>query len=246
MKQILSIAFILLTASSFGQMTDKFEPFNRSDYPKEKYQITSDSFLIKNILIEIYQVRPLNTNLHDNLFTYCRAWLTVKKDNKEIYQRLFKSIQPVGACHGLFIPLEQPRNDYFILSKLGDYDGRIFIIDSIGNVTEKLGGEFYVSKDKRYLFSNYYSDGSGLTVYDLTKGICLFSQTIDPYLGEWYFQDNKYVNQFNNLAFDLVTNKLVPSKFKSENLKSENKLPSYNDKEHRRFCNCGLELLPGH
>jgi hypothetical protein len=250
MKTILISVFMILTTLSFGQDIDKFEPFNSCDYPKEKYQIMSDSFRLNKILIKIRQVKTRNPNSGDKTFFYCRAWLTVSKENKSIFQRFFKSIEPLGGCSGLFISPEQPRKDYFVVSKLGDYDGRIFIFDSFGNVTEKLGGVFFVSNDKRYLFSDWDSDGSGLTVFDFIKGRCLFSEIIEPTLNGWYFQDNKYVspadqdvvddNSIMLINFDLVTNKLVISKSSKNYLKIENKLPSYNLEISNSSCNCGL------
>lgn len=249
MKTLLLSTFIILSILSIGQTIDKFEPFNGSDYPNEKYQITSDSIIFNDLLIEILQVR--NKSGYDPF--KCRAWLTIDNKSKPIYQRYFKSINAVGYCYGLFIPYDQPRQDYFIFSKLGDYDGRIFIVDSIGNVVEKIGGEFYISKDKRYLFSTYASDGSGLTVFDFIKGKCLFSENIEPYLSGWYFQDNKFIspiyddkirdNSKKYVIFDLVTNKLiVPT---SNNLipNNDHKLSIYNYGNSRNACNCGLEFL---
>lgn len=171
-----------------------------------------------------------------------------------MYQRFFKAIDAVGSCYGIFLPLLQPRNDYFILSKLGDYDGRIFIIDAKGNVTEKLGGQFYVSKDKRYLFSHYYSDESGLTVFDFTTGQTIFLEIITPRLFEWYYKDNKYIrvdllngqiSSTDYYYFESVTKKLILFKQNKDYLKPEDKLTPYNDKNTRRFCNCGLEIQPG-
>jgi hypothetical protein len=250
MKTILISVFIILTTLSFGQNPDRFEPFNRSDYPEEKFQIISDSIRFKDFVIEIRQVRNKSGY---NPFS-CRAWLTISNKSKSIYQRFFKSIDAVGSCYGLFIPFKQPRQDYFILSKLGDYDGRIFIIDSNGNVIEKPGGPFSVSDDKRYLFSDYYSDESGLTVFDFIKGHCLFSGTITPRLFKWYYKDHKYISRVDLLNnkispdeyyyFDLTTNKLIFFKQKKDFLKPEDELQGYNDNNSRRFCNCGFELLP--
>jgi hypothetical protein len=251
MKTILISVLTFLTTVSFGQNSDKFEPFRRSDYPVEKYQISSDSVKFRNFLIEIRQIR--NKSGYEPFS--CRAWLTITNNGKPMYQRFFKAIDAVGSCYGIFIPLSQPRNDYFILSKLGDYDGRIFIIDTEGNVTEKLGGQFYVSKDKRYLFSDYYSDESGLTVFDFTTGQTIFSETITPRLFEWYNKDNKYISRVDlsngqisstdYYYFDLATKKMILFKQNKDYLKPEDRLTPYNDKNTRRFCNCGLEIQPG-
>lgn len=247
MKTFIFLTFQLFAVLSFGQHQDKFEPFKASDYPKEKFQLTSDTIRFKDLDIEVQQVR--NKSGHDSFS--CRAWLTVSKKNKSVYQRFFKSIDAVGDCYGLFIPLKQPREDYFILSKLGDYDGRIFIIDSKGKVTEKIGGAFYISKDNRYLFSDYHSDLTGLTVYDFEKGQVLFSDTITPRLYEWYYKYDRFISSIDLLNnhvssdeyyyFDFAAKKLIPIKLNSDYLKPEDKLSSYNDKNSRRFCNCGLE-----
>lgn len=250
-KTIIITVLLILTTSSFGQSSDKFESFRRSDYPVEKYQITSDSVQFKDFVIEIRQVR--NKSGYEPFS--CRAWITIFNSGKPIYQKYFKAIDAVGSCYGIFIPLSQPRNDYFILSKLGDYDGRIFIIDSKGVVTEKPGGQFYVSKDKRYLFSDYYSDESGLTVFDFNSGQTLFSETIAPRLYEWYQKDNKFISRVELLNgqtsntdyyyFDLSAKKLIPFKQNKDYLRSEDKLTQYIDNNTRRFCNCGADSLSG-
>src|ERR1035437_10332779 len=100
MKTILISTFIILTTISIGQTIDKFETFKRSDYPNEKYQITSDSIKFKDLIIEIDQVRNKSG---DDSFS-CRAWLKISNKSKPIYQRFFKSIDAVGSCSGLFIP----------------------------------------------------------------------------------------------------------------------------------------------
>jgi len=250
-KTIIITVLLILTTSSFGQSSDKFESFRRSDYPVEKYQITSDSVQFKDFVIEIRQVR--NKSGYEPFS--CRAWITIFNSGKPIYQKYFKAIDAVGSCYGIFIPLSQPRNDYFILSKLGDYDGRIFIVDSKGVVTEKPGGQFYVSKDKRYLFSHYYSDESGLTVFDFNSGQTLFSETIAPRLYEWYQKDNKFISRVELLNgqtsntdyyyFDLSAKKLIPFKQNKDYLRSEDKLSQYIDNNTRRFCNCGADSQSG-
>jgi len=249
MKTILISVLLIMTIPSYGQKVYTFEPFVISDYPKEDYLITTDTFRFGNLLIEFRMIR---NNSGYNPFS-CRAWLTIYKTGNPIYQKYIKDIFAVGACYGLFFPSSQPRKDYFILTKLGDYDGNIFIIDSLGNVTIKIGGEFYISKDNRYLFSNYASDDSGLTIYDFKEGKVLFSSTLGNYISEWYFQDNKYITNSGipyskdttiYYSFDLTANKLVTFRSDPNYLKKANKLNIYNERNSMRDCNCGLERLP--
>lgn len=232
-----------------GQTYDKIESFSPSDYSKDKYQIKLDTVTFGKLKIEIRQVKLLDNKTSTPSDFYCRGWLTVTEGKKIVRQLYFKSIEPVGGCSGLFIPDKQPRKDIFVVSKFGDYDGSIFIIDTTGKVTEKMGGVFSISKDKRYLFSSYDSDLSGLTVYDLNKKLILFSDTIQPYLAEWYFQNGKYFaivsedvvqdDKIKIATFDFNTNKIVLTKADKTYPKTENKLTIFNDYIHSKDCNCG-------
>lgn len=246
MKSILILVLFILTTLSFGQTSDKFEPFVSSDYPKEKFKVTTDTFRFFSMLIESRMVR---NNSGDDPFN-CRAWLTISKNGNQLFQRYFKSIMAVGGCYGLFIPITQPRHDYFLIQKSGDYNSIIFIVDSIGNITEKFGSGLSVSKDKRYLFSHSSAEWI-LTVYDFSYGRCLFSDTINTNLGAWYFQDNKYISPISHYKpevfpetyaiFDLTINKLIISKKNDIIPNPINRLPNYLDRDNIIDCNCGRE-----
>jgi hypothetical protein len=250
LKNILAIVFLITSFITSGQTGDTYEPFNSSDYSSDKYQVKLKTIPFSKFKIQIRQVKGKVEIPSD---FYCRAWLTVTQENKILFQRYFKSIEPVGGCSGLFIPDTQPLKDFFLISKFGDYDGTIIIIDTMGNVTEKMGGDFYISKDKRYLFSNYSSDAAGLTVYDLNKRNIIYSSTSDTtesFLGAWYCKKGKYFARAydNNEAdegqiikiatFDFKERKLMVSKVDKFYLKKENELKSYNG-EADMNCNCG-------
>lgn len=249
-KTLITLILLSFIGNSYAQRQSKFEAFNPSDYPTNKYQIKLDSASFFQFKIEIRQVKNKEvTNSKSDFF--CRAWLSVTQGTKIIKQIYFPSIEPVGSCGGLFIPDKQPVKDYFIISKLGDYDGKIFILDKTGKVTEKRGGPFSISKDQHYLFSDFYSDQSGLTVFDLRKNLVLFSDTIEPTrLAEWYFQDKKYfaeiwdakansVNHTQIAIFDIKTNKLAITKVDTNYTKQANKLATYNDNRKIKDCGCG-------
>lgn len=246
---IILLTGFLSTVKVSGQKHDKFEPYIPSDYSKDKYQIKIDTVTFSKLNIEITQVRFLYKKTNTPSDFFCRGWLTISKGGKTIHHLYFKSIEPVGGCSGFFIPDTQPRKDCFIISKFGDYDGSIFLIDTTGQVTEKLGGMFYISKDNRYLFSNYDSDLSGLTVYDLNKKLVLFSDTLEPYLADWYFQDKKYFalvseddvngDTIKIATFDFATNKIIISHVDKSYPKTENQLTIINDFSHANECNCG-------
>lgn len=247
------LTFLLLTSllsavKLCGQTSEPFEFFKLSDYPKDKYLIKLATVPFGKLKIEIRQIKLLDDKLNSSEF-YCRGWLTITQGKKVVKQLYFKSIEPVGGCSGLFIPDKQPRKDIFILSKFGDYDGRIFLIDTLGRITEKMGGIFSISKNKRFLFSTYGSDLSGLTVYDLNKKLILFSGNLKPQLSDWYFQDKKYfaVVKYDELAnakieiatFNFRTKKIIITTADKTYPKAENKLNVLNDINGAKSCNCG-------
>ena len=245
-----AIIFLLLTTCIFSQ--EKIEPkvaqFNSADYPKETFQITFDSLKFHNLLIDIIRIRSLKGDYRVN----CRSWLTVKNNNRIIYQRYFPSIDAVGACYGIFIPIIQPRKDYLLVTKLGDYDSKVFIIDSLGKVTEKNGRGLYISNDKRYLFSHSAAE-DWLTVYDFEQGSSLFSEKLRPSLGDWYLQDNKYISPIVHnmkgdqsgtyVIFDLTLNKLIISAVNDILPDPKSKLQNYLEIANLIDCNCGLERI---
>lgn len=242
--------FIFTAAHCCAQPTDEYEPYISSDYSTDKYQIKKDSALFFKYKIEITQIKLRDNKVSMPSDFYCRGWLTISQGTTIIKQLYFKAIEPVGGCSGLFIPLKQPRKDYFIISKFGDYAGFVFIIDTTGKVTERQGGMFYVSADKRYLFSMYDSDLSGLTVYDFNKKSILFSNEIEPFIGDWYYKDKKYFAEIWNLAaisidsnqiaiFNFNDNKLSIIPVKKNYLNTAVKLKVYNDVVHHKNCTCG-------
>lgn len=248
-KRTILLVELLFVITCFGQTHDKYEAFKKSDYPATKYQIKNKTSTFSKFKIEIRQAKRIGNITNAPSDFYCRSWLKISQGNRINQQIYFKYIEPVGGCSGLFIPDKQPRKDYFIISKFGDYDGSIFIVDTLGKVTEKIGGIFYISQDKRYLFSSYDSDLSGLTVYDLNKKHTLFSDTIEPYLSDWYFQDKKYFaivnedviqnNKIKIATFDFTLNRLTISLAHKNYPKKENKLKVYNDYQNAKDCNCG-------
>lgn len=174
----------------------------------------------------------------------CRSWLTVRKGNKVLKQKFYE-IEPVGGCSGLFLPSIQPLENYFIISKFGDYEGQTLLIDTIGNLIELTGGSFSVSTDKKHLFSIWYSDLSGITVFELTQRKPIFSKEIedDKQYGDIYFQDGKYyISYFEDNAvglLDIENKKIETSKKTKGFLKEETKLKIFNDVQALTKCNCG-------
>lgn len=107
-------------------------------------------------------------------------------------QRYYDDINPLGGDFGLFVPNVPPSHDFFAVVKHGDYKGTLILIDTLGRLKEYYGGEYLVTKDERYLFSVYFSDGRGLEVIDLSTGKSVFRKETFPYANKWYISGQTY------------------------------------------------------
>lgn len=248
MTTVLNLIFCFLTLTVFGQV-DNYKPFRPTDYPTNKYSIKADTFDFRNLKIELTHAKLIDYKTYDSTATFCRFWLTVK-DGSTIVDKFYVSdCEAVGGCSGIYASKEQTRKDYFILSKFGDYDGQIIIIDKSGKIKTYFGGDYYLSPDNKYLFSHYSSDLSGLTVYDLSNNKVLFtSDTLDTYLADFYICDNNYfaivsedvkeLVHTNIVTFDFKTNTLIKSKVHDNYIAKAKRLKSYNVFQYGP-CNCG-------
>jgi hypothetical protein len=271
-----AIALLSLGRVAFSQKSYKsYKQFKAKDYPETMFKIRRDSAHFLNYSIELIHVLNVSypgiqdatsTEIDPNFFD-CRGWLFLKKGEKVAHTIYYSNMNAVGGCSGVYIPAVQPRKDYFLVVKNGDYDGNIIIIDSTGNITkEKGGGSIQVSSDKRYMFADYDSDEPGITIYDFEKHKTLFtpdSPEVDSNLkgqfqiGAWYYQDNKYMARVYTDAeegenpdtlhisvatYDFKKNMLIYSKKDKGFLKSTNALQDYDYYEYSdgmANCNCG-------
>jgi hypothetical protein len=56
-----------------------------------------------------------------------------------------------------------------------------------------MGGFYFITENKRYIFSDYASDTSGLVVFDLQAGRVVFSSdSLPAYQHLWYIKDYEY------------------------------------------------------
>jgi hypothetical protein len=123
----------------------------------------------------------------------CRAWLEVTKAKQALFRKYYDDIDAVGFSYGLFVPKVQPPPPFFAVVKIGEYDGRLFLVHKDGKVFDLIGGFYFISENKRYLFSRYASDISGLAVFDLQRGDIVFSSdNLPEYQHRWYIEKGTY------------------------------------------------------
>ena len=248
MTRALTFIFCLMAMAAFGQV-DKYMVFSKSDYPTSKYSIKTDTFNFKNYKIELIHVKLTDYKNSDNTSLSCRIWLTVRSNNKITDKLFISDCEAVGGCSGIYASDKQPVKDYFILSKFGDYDGQVILIDISGKIKTYFGGQYFLSDDNKYLFSTYDSDLAGLTVYDLSKNKVLFtSDSISTYLADFYYYDNSYFaivsddvkkeDQTDIVTFDFKVNNLIKSTVTDKFILKAKRLKGFNVFTHSP-CSCG-------
>ncbi len=241
MKYLLLTIFSLTTILSSGQ---KIAPFKDNDFPTDKFIIKKEQRTLGAISVNLIQAKPRKQG--DSQFM-CRTWLTIK-DKTKLIKELNADTNPVGGCSGLFFPESQPNKDLIIISKFGDYDGRLFTVNRKGEFRDYLGGTIYVSGDKKYLFTNYDSDLSGVSIIDLTKNELIYSGELKQYIADWYFQGGEYFALISEdvkvngetglLTFDFMT-KTFNEKRTKDRIDSKYRLKIYNDYSRVPDCSCG-------
>ncbi len=202
MRKIKTIFIIFVLSSLFLRLLpvlanepDKYGPFNEKEYNKDEFDVSGVYLHHGNVTIEVRDVKKKNEHAKGTVH-YCRAWFIVKKDNKDIDQKYYADIEPLGFSYGIIVPQIQPPAPYFAAVKNGDYDGRLFLVNyKNGKVMDLMGGFYLITKDKRYLFSEYASDGiNGLEIVDLNKGIVIYStEKLPCEIMGWYEKDGKYI-----------------------------------------------------
>lgn len=132
--------------------------------------ITKSNYHFGNIEIQIKQV----------FGGECSAWVEIIKEGRILHKKEFIKIEGLGKSYGLYVPAKQPDNQYFIINKYGNYDGRTLLIDRNGRLIDLPGGYYFITKDKRYLFIEHEIDGFGsITVFDLHVGKVIYGNIPD-------------------------------------------------------------------
>jgi len=146
-----------------------------------------ESFL-NEVSIVVFQLKPTGANFDFS----CKGLIRSIKSGKLIDKIDYKEIAPVGSNYGIAFSKKQHQHDLFIASKFGDYDGEIIIVDSKGKITNFQGGDYFITNNGKYLVSDWSSDLSGLTIYDLKNKQIRSKEVLEMYLGHWYYSNGVY------------------------------------------------------
>jgi hypothetical protein len=164
-------------------------PFRADDYPPESFRVTEQR--LQHGVAEIHVIRAQKTTRDKSAPFVCRAWLSVSTPAGSVLQRYFDDFDPVGASYGIYVPAAHPDKRHFALIKLGDYDGRLYLVREDGRTFDLDGGSYFVAGDGRFLFSQHDSDMPNLTVFDLAEDRVVFSTREGLEIMEWYTKDGQ-------------------------------------------------------
>jgi hypothetical protein len=171
--------------------SESYRAFDASEYGRGDFSVSKAEFRNGDAIVRIIEAK--RTSNPTGLPYLCRAWLEVTRASQTTFQRYFDDIGAVGYSYGLFVPKVQPPGLFFAVVKNGDYDGRLFMVRGDGKVFDLIGGSYFISQNKRFLFSHYDSDTSGLAVFDLQEGRVVFSsEELPEYQHQWYNRNGTY------------------------------------------------------
>jgi hypothetical protein len=220
---LVSILGLLLPLTSDG--AEQYKPFIASQYSPKEFKISQGEFPNGNALIRIIEAKTISEKYVKSPHA-CRAWLEVTKAKQTLFRKYYDDIDAVGFSYGLFVPKVQPPPPFFAVVKNGDYDGRLFLVDKDGKVFDLIGGFYFISENKRYLFSSYASDISGLAVFDLQRGHVVFSSDKLPedqyqwYIkkGAYFFTASEWYGHGIGYFYDFKSHKIIEKEMTSAEL----------------------------
>lgn len=194
MKKKLTIlfSFLLIGLLLNGQSLEKLKNgvlIKGNQYFDNEFNIEFQTFTLDSVIIDIAQI--FRKEFDGDNFN-CKAIIQTTKKNRIIDELYFENIEPVGSSYGICFNEKQPNKEFLIGSKYGDYSGEIIIIDQNGKVINESGGDYFLSANKRYVISDWYSDLSGITVFNFETNKVVCSKELPVYLSKWYENAEKY------------------------------------------------------
>jgi len=189
-------AFLIATlaaATAYAQTSPArvSRPFVAKDYPAGKFLVTESDSNIGEFTVRVIDVKNLGYEPSANQPHFCSTWVEVRKSDQLVKRVFYGDIEPVGSNFGAFVSKIQP-DGYIAVVKEGDYDGRLLLVDAEGKMVDLPGGFYFVTADKKFLISEYSSDATGLTVFDLAEHEIILQPKDVPEIGSWYRDPQGY------------------------------------------------------
>lgn len=192
MRLTLLISFLLIRLLLNGQSLEKIKngvSIKGNQYFEKEYNIEFETFTLDSVIIEIAQI--FRKEFNDDDFN-CKAIIQTTERGKIMDELYFENIEPVGSSYGICFNKKQPNDKFLIGSKYGDYSGQLIIIDNKGKIIKNPGGDYFISDNNRFIISDWYSDLSGITIFDFKTSKIVYSKELPVYLSKWYENAGKY------------------------------------------------------
>jgi hypothetical protein len=192
MRLKLLLSFLLIGLLLNGQSLDKLKngiSINGNQYSDKEYNIEFQTFTLDSVTIKIAQI--FRKEFNGNEFN-CKAIIQTTEKDRIIDELYFDNIEPVGSSFGICFNERQPNKKFLIGSKYGDYSGQLIIIDNKGKITKNSGGDYFISDNNRFIISDWYSDLSGMTIFNFETSKIVYSKELPVYLSKWYENAGKY------------------------------------------------------
>ena len=170
----------------------RFDPKDYAD--SSTFRVSRAQYPHHGVTIRVIQVEKIDgrTNPPPRL---CRAWLEVRMQGKVLRQLYFDDIESMGWFYGIFIPHNQPLDDYFLATKHGDYDSRLLMIGADGSLTNLPGGIYFLTADRRFLVGEQAKDTHALIVVDVASRRVVidgWNQHAGNEVAKWYLDATGY------------------------------------------------------
>jgi len=192
MRLTLLICFSLIGLLLNGQSLEKLKngvSIKGNQYTDKEYNIEFQSFILDSVTIEIAQIFRKD-HAYDPFI--CRAIIQTTMNGKILNELYFENIEPVGSSYGICFSKRQANDKFLIGSKYGDYSGQLIIIDNKGKIIKNPGGDYFISDNNQFIISDWYSDLSGITIFDFKTSKIVYSKELPVYLSKWYVNAGKY------------------------------------------------------
>lgn len=194
------------------------------EYPKSENLLPLEAFTGMYIT-EFLEVKIWNDFPEDK--SVCNSKINVYNGDQVIDSLNFSKIDPVGSYFGLYMYKELVYG-HLILAKFGDYEGFTIFVNPNGKISSSIGGQPFLDKNAGLIFSNFYSDLNGFSVYDLAqeKEIANFQNLDKEPFGFFVMGDLYYIamldfqsTKIEIYRIDLLNGKLLDCDVKVADLK---------------------------
>lgn len=183
--------FLFLLVSTVSESA--YEAFHRKDYDAELFFVSKKRVKKGSLSIHLIQVRRKISDFN-KYPEICRAWLQVNDNGHIRSRRYYPNIQAVGGDFGLYVSKSQPFKDYVLIKKFGDYEDLVLLIGNDGKIMEIPGDNYFVSKDKRFLFAQAGEETPNpeIVIFDVKNNRLYHNPLRRDYVERWYELKGKY------------------------------------------------------